>query len=146
MKNKWILCLMALGLSGCATIFSGTTQTIHIKVIDANKQALSDVRCSVTDGTGGGYLITTNPGSAKVSKARGGVVVKCEKEGYKQLNTAVGDSFNPVTLVNILFWPGFIVDAASGSYRKYPSHYLVTMEKVKTENKTKIKTKVKIKK
>lgn len=133
MKNKWVLglSLMTLGLSGCATILSGTSQTIHVKIIDQNKYALNDVRCSVTDGSGGGYTINTNPGSVKVSRSRGSVVINCSKTGYRQLNTAVGDNFNAVTLVNVLFWPGFIVDAASGSYRKYPSHYLVTMEKIK---------------
>lgn len=136
MKNKWILCLMALGLSGCATILSGTSQTIHVKSIDSvSKETLTDVRCSVTDGSGGGSTIMTNPGSTKVSRARGSVVVNCSKPGYRQLNTSVGDNFNAVTLVNILFWPGFIVDAASGSYRKYPSHYLVSMEKIPTPEK-----------
>ncbi|XVN44021.1 MAG: hypothetical protein RCG16_08350 [Rickettsia hoogstraalii] len=53
-----------------------------------------------------------------------------QKEGYKQLNIAVGDNFNSVTLINVLFWPGFIVDALSGSYKKYPSHYLVAMENI----------------
>lgn len=63
-------------------------------------------------------------------RTSGGIQVQCRKDGYRQLNTAVGDDFNAVTLVNVLFWPGFIVDAVSGSYTKYPSHYLVSMEKI----------------
>lgn len=139
-KNGILLSLIALGLSGCATIFSGTMQTIHIKAVDANNNPLSDIRCVATDGHGGGYTIMTNPGSVQVSR-KGAVVVKCVKEGYEQLNMAVGDSFNSVTLWNVFFWPGFIVDAASGSYRKFPSHYVVTMEKIK-----KVEKVVKIKK
>ncbi|AIL65251.1 hypothetical protein NOVO_04345 [Rickettsiales bacterium Ac37b] len=31
-------------------------------------------------------------------------------------------------LVNVLFWPGFIVDAATGAVHKAPSHITVFME------------------
>jgi hypothetical protein len=74
----------------------------------------------------------SNPGSAIVSRSNGSLQVNCKKEGYIQLNTAVGDSFNSTTLVNVLFWPGFIVDAVTGAYKKYPSHYVVSMEKAKS--------------
>ncbi|HJD59459.1 MAG TPA: hypothetical protein LFW20_02120 [Rickettsia endosymbiont of Omalisus fontisbellaquei] len=118
-------------LSGCATIFSGTTQDIHVKVIDnKNNTALENVVCTVTDGTGGNYVLPNNPGIVKVRRTSGAVLIDCKKEGYKQLNIAVGDNFNSVTLINVLFWPGFIVDALSGSYKKYPSHYLVAMENI----------------
>ncbi|WP_218459933.1 hypothetical protein [Rickettsia sp. TH2014] len=118
-------------LSGCATIFSGTTQDIHGKVIDnKNNATLENVICTVSDGTGGSYALQNNPGIVKVRRTSGAVLVDCKKEGYKQLNIAVGDNFNSVTLINVLFWPGFIVDALSGSYKKYPSHYLVAMENI----------------
>lgn len=106
-------------------------QDIHVKVIDnKNNTTLENVICTVTDGTGGSYVLQNNPGIVKVRRTSGAVLVDCKKEGYKQLNIAVGDNFNSVTLINVLFWPGFIVDALSGSYKKYPSHYLVAMENI----------------
>jgi hypothetical protein len=45
------------------------------------------------------------------------------------VNFGVGDSFNSVTLINILFWPGFIVDGVSGATHEYPSHISVYMKK-----------------
>ncbi|MCC8369455.1 MAG: hypothetical protein LN573_05280 [Rickettsia endosymbiont of Oxypoda opaca] len=127
------LLMIIISLSGCATIFSGTTQDINIKVIDTKTNGLLDgAVCTITDGSGGNYILINNPGIVKVRRSSGAVIVNCKKDNYKQLNIAVGDDFNCVTLVNVLFWPGFIVDAISGSYKKYPSHYLVSMEKIYT--------------
>lgn len=40
----------------------------------------------------------------------------------------VGESFNKVVLLNLLWLPGFVVDTVTGAYKQYPSHYVVTME------------------
>lgn len=126
-----LLLSTSLVLQGCATVFSGTTQSINIQVVDsATNTLLTGCQCMVIDGSGGRQLLTTNPAVLTVSKAQGGVQVTCEKAGYRQLNTGVGDSFNAVSIVNVLFWPGFIVDAATGAYKKLPSHYVVSMQKI----------------
>ena len=131
MKKAAVL-LSSLVLAGCATIFSGTSQTINVKVVDSsNQQLLTNVSCAVSDGNGTTHSITTNPAAITVSKGNGALRVDCTKAGYKQLNMAVGDSFNALTVVNVLFWPGFIVDAVSGAYKKYPSHYQINMEHIK---------------
>lgn len=130
--KKAILSLSAIVLTGCATVFSGTSQTINVKVVDSsNQQLLSNISCVVSDGNGATHSIVTNPSAISVSKGNGAIRIDCQKAGYKQLNMAVGDSFNALTIVNVLFWPGFIVDAVSGAYKKYPSHYQINMEKTK---------------
>jgi len=127
----FIICFpMVAMLGGCATIFSGSSQTLQVKAVDCKtNEPLEGCRVTVTDGSGGMSTVTGNPGTVSVSRGAGNVLVNCQKPGYKQLNTAVGDSFNPVTLVNVLFWPGFLVDGLTGAYKKYPSHYVVAMEK-----------------
>jgi len=75
------------------------------------------------------YVTHSNPATVMVNRGHGTINIDCSKPGYTQLNFAVGNSFNAVTIVNVLFWPGFIVDAASGSMKKYPSHYVVSMKK-----------------
>jgi len=65
-----------------------------------------------------------------MSAKKGSVQVNCVKEGYRQLDTSVGESFSGATALNVLFWPGLIVDAASGAYKKLPSHYVTSMEKI----------------
>lgn len=127
-----ISAVLAIFLTGCATILSGTSQTINIKVVNnADSRLLSNVSCTVVDGSGGSYPIIANPTSISVAKGNGPIHINCTKPGYRQLNMAVGDSFNALTIVNVLFWPGFIVDAVSGAYKKYPSHYMISMEKIK---------------
>jgi len=126
------LSMAMLSVQSCSTVFSGTTQSINIQALDsANNQPLEGCTCVVYDSSGGQYVVNGNPGVVSVKRGHDALQVTCKKEGYKQLNTAVGDSFNGTTLVNILFWPGFIVDAATGAMKKYPSHYSVSMEKIK---------------
>ena len=78
------------------------------------------------------------PGKVKIAEALksllrekdfGAITPQCKKKGYVQKSFGVGSSFSAVTMVNILFWPGFIVDAMSGAASKYPSHITVIMEK-----------------
>ena len=135
MKNI-IALFTLLSLSGCATVFSGTTQNVNVKVVDSkNNDLLTDISCIIHDPNGGSNVVNSNPGVANIAKGHGSLDIKCSKDGYRQLNTAVGNSFNGVTLVNVLFLPGFIVDAATGAYKKYPSHYVVSMEKISVSKK-----------
>lgn len=120
----------ALSLTGCATMFSGTTQSIHVQAVDSRTtQVIPGARCSISDDKGHTYNLDSNPDSVVVSKGKGALNVKCVKPGYYQKQIGVGQSFNAWTIVNVLFWPGIIVDALSGATQKYPSHITVMMEK-----------------
>lgn len=134
--KKSIFILLLLSLSGCATIFSGTTQKLNIKVVDANTQErLTGASCTIRNDDGNVYAIHSNPGTVEVSRNGGELDFTCGKEGYRQGVVMTGNSFNKTTLVNIIFWPGFLVDAATGSHKKYPTHFVVTMEKLANTNK-----------
>ena len=133
MKN-FILFLSLLSLSGCATIFSGTTQTMNVKVVDtATNDTLPGASCVAKEANGGTTALDMNSGSLTVTRGQGALNINCTKQGYRQLNTMVGESFNGVSLINILFWPGFLVDVGTGAIKKYPSHYVVNMEKISAE-------------
>lgn len=130
-KQSITCAVIALLLNSCATILSGTTQTVHVQAVDStNNQILEGASCFLTDGQGIAYPIHSNPGSVVIAKGKGALNPTCKKLGYVQKNFGVGESFNALTIVNILFWPGFIVDAVSGSMHKYPSHISVFMEPV----------------
>ncbi|RZI47440.1 hypothetical protein EDM53_02010 [Rickettsiales endosymbiont of Peranema trichophorum] len=119
-------------LTCCATLISGTSQNISVKVVDSStNENLADVKCTVTDGKGLTYVLNTNPGHILVHKGNGPLHPDCRKEGYVQKSFGMGDSFNAVTIANVLFWPGFIVDAASGAMKDYPSHMTIIMERKK---------------
>ena len=128
--KKIILMVGLLSLSGCATVLSGTTQSVSIRVEDSqSKDLITGIQCIITDPNGAQNVLPSNPGVVNVIKGHGLLVVNCNKAGYKQLNTVAGNSFSGTTLINVLFWPGFIVDGVTGAYKKYPSHYVVHMEK-----------------
>ncbi len=128
-KTVTIALLASLSLVGCATVFSGTTQQLHIQAVSsADQKILTDAKCTLTDTNGVPYIASSLPGVVTVQKGQGPLKVECTKSGYHQKTMGVGENFNKITLVNVLFWPGFIVDAVAGTLQKYPSHISVVME------------------
>jgi hypothetical protein len=121
--------LSSLCLVGCATVFTGTTQQLHIQAVSSvDQKVLTDAKCTLTDSNGIAYIASSIPGVVTVQKGQGPLKAECTKPGYHQKTVGVGENFNKVTLVNVFFWPGFIVDAVAGTLQKYPSHVSVTME------------------
>jgi len=130
--KKLFLVAILFSITSCATIFSGTSQVINVKAVNSkNNEAINGAVCSISDSNGVVYALQSNPGSVSVKRGQGALNPICKKDKFKQVSYAVGDSFNAVTIVNILFWPGFIVDAVTGSMNKYPSHIVVMMEPTK---------------
>ena len=120
----------AVFLTGCATIMSGTSQTVHVQVLSqSTHQLITDAKCNLTDAKGVTYVTSENPGSVYLPKVLGNLSVACSAKGYFQAHIATGSSFNAWTLGNILFWPGAIIDVATGAAEKYPSHITVLMSK-----------------
>ena len=120
-------------LQSCATVLSGTSQTINVKVIDsASSEMLNGFSCVLLDASGADLTFNQNPVKLKIKQGPSldHMKITCTKQGYTQLNTSVGTSFNSVSLFNLFFLPGFIVDFATGAYKKVPSHYVVSMQKM----------------
>ncbi len=116
-------------LAGCATIISGTSQVINVQAIDKQTQQLvPNAQCNLTNSKGVIYPMYGNPGSVNVPREYGGLQANCSAKGYRQTGVGAGESFNAWTLVDIIFWPSFFVDAATGAAKKYPSHITVLMQ------------------
>lgn len=133
-NKKWLglvgLTLSASLVAGCATIFTGTTQTVNVQAIDEKTNAtIPGAKCTLTDGKGRVYALNSNPGNTIITKGQGALDARCVVAGYHQKQVGVGQDFNAWTVANVLFWPGLIVDAATGAVQKYPSHITVIMEK-----------------
>ncbi len=121
--------LLLVIIANCATIVTGTTQTLNIQVLDArNEHLLSGATCTLVDGRGFRHNLTGNPSSAVVTKGQGALNISCRKPGYRQTELGVGQSFNAWTLANVIFWPGVLVDAATGAIQKYPLYITIMME------------------
>lgn len=115
-------------LSGCATVFTGTSQTVNMSAIgQPGQKELENVNCTVIDSSGAVYSLVSNPGIVVVSKGIDPLQVQCKENGYKNYTGAINSSFNAVTLLDIFFWPTFFVDLATGAMWKYPVQYAVMM-------------------
>lgn len=131
MKNKSLLTAMivlSVSLTGCATMFSGSTQTVRVKAVSSKtNKVIPNAQCTLSTDTNK-YLIDSNPGKVVLSKGQGALHINCKAKGYKQKKVGAGESFNAWTAANVVFWPGAIVDAATGAAEKYPSHITAVME------------------
>lgn len=126
---RWMCPLPILALVGCASIFTGTTQPLTVRAVNSeNNRVISTATCTVTDEYGHVYSLANNPGSVTMDKGSGVLKIRCRNSGYHYAQTGVEEKFNAVTLVNILFWPGFIVDLADGAYMKYSGEVTVLMQ------------------
>lgn len=115
-------------LTGCATIFTGTTQPVKVKTVsNQNYEAIDTVNCHMEDEKGRVYSMNSL-GSATVTKNAGSLTIVCKKPGYKPTEKIVSSSFQPVALLDLFFWPTGFVDLATGAYMKYPEEVTVNME------------------
>lgn len=108
MKNLFI-CLVVLGLTACGTIFSGMSQDFSFDSEDKDVKVYLNGRkeCSKL------------PCEFSVDRSFDDVTFKAIKKGYKPKKIIAKSRFNLVSLVNIFFPIGFVVDLATGSMWGY---------------------------
>lgn len=120
MKKLALTCAI-LSLTGCASMFTGTTSTINITSTPTGAD------CDLA-----GHGVHT-PGNVVISKSPDDVTANCQKEGYLPGSTRVESSFNPVTLVDtLLMLPGalaYIIDFSTGAAFEYPEQVSINLIK-----------------
>ncbi len=123
---KTLIPLLAiLTLSACATIVSGTQQSVFI-----DTPFVEDAACTLKDSKSGSWHLPATPGSASVTKGNGPLNITCKKKGYLTTTVSVDDEFQGATLGNIILGGGIgiLVDSASGAAQKYPDKIIVWMK------------------
>src|ERR1700734_3604302 len=112
---------VALLVAGCASIVSGTNQTIYVQAIDqTTKQRIPNAKCVMKDSKNNTYVLQGNPSSILINKGQGALHTECSAPGYVQNAVGTGATFDKWTIGNIIFWPGVIVDVVTGAVTKYP--------------------------
>lgn len=105
-------------LSSCATIFTGTKQTVQI---NSNPPAAT----IEVDGIKAGVT----PMAVPLKKGFTGQTISLKLEGYETKTFQPVTTFNPVSVLNLLGMIGWAVDAATGAMMKYdPKVYEFTLE------------------
>lgn len=123
--NSALLGMVAIILGGCATIVTGTTQSLSVDTMN-----VQGANCKGVDNKGREYYWLNTPSATSVQKGDAPLVITCEKPGFKKTTYAVEETFHGATLGNIILGGGIgiFVDIASGAAQKYPSVVRFPME------------------
>lgn len=113
-------------LSGCASIVSGTNQTVSVQTVKDGDQ-LEGASCKLENSKGIWFIKT--PGSVVVHRAYGDLSVKCEKDGVDAGFATVKSHTKGMAFGNLLFGGaiGVGVDVGSGAAYDYPTIITLTM-------------------
>ena len=129
MKKLLLIVTTGLLLTSCCTIFTSSRQSITfsgesgVKIYDA----ATNIKLGEISNDG----IT----SIQLKKSLQGKNIIAKKDGYKPSPMLLESSINPIFWINLLFWPGFIVDLASQTANKW-DNTLINVEMTETaENK-----------
>lgn len=115
-----LVSFFSLILTNCATIFSGTQDSVHIK---SNPEGASVYVNGLRMGESGPIYLKRGFDTQTIT---------LKKDGYQDLNFMPQKSFNSVSILNIFFPLGFVIDAATGAMMKQEQTlYVLEMEKKK---------------
>ena len=114
--------VMAATLSGCATMFDRSTQTIEVYT-----PGVEQVNC-ILDTPEQRYRLLT-PNKVRVEKSRFEIVATCTKSGYEDAIRTLRPELSGNTFWNVLngVIPGTSYDLASNAIYKYPSKIEIEM-------------------
>lgn len=99
---------LVLTLSGCASIAGSNTRAVKVDSYPAGAAIYVDnQQYGVTP------AIITLP-----NYIYGGKSVTLRKQGYQDQTAMINSKFQPIALLDILFWPAFIIDGATGDIVK----------------------------
>jgi len=116
--------VLLTGLSGCASITQGTTQTLIFNIEP------KETRCVVTrvdDGQLG--VVTQSQNSLMVGKDKDDIIVQCKADGYKPLTFKIASSATGAGVAGAIFIDLGITDMITGAMWKYPELHNITLEK-----------------
>jgi hypothetical protein len=107
--------VMMAGVSGCASVMSGTSQTLTLDTIP------SGADCSLTRKGLVIGRVNPTPGAVYVQRTHDDITVSCTREGYQTGSFLNKSGLEAATFGNIILGGlvGVFIDAASGANNKY---------------------------
>ena len=123
--SRILLWVAGITLAGCATILTGTTQSLFVDTMN-----VSGASCKGVDNNGREYYWLNTPSATSVQKGDAPLVITCEKPGFKKTVYTVDETVHGATFANIILGGGvgIFVDIASGAAQKYPGTVRFPME------------------
>jgi hypothetical protein len=121
MKNYLTVVAVAGALTGCVSVFEGTSQDISVNTTPSGASCVFEREARAI-----GALPTT-PGTLTVRKSKYDITIKCDKPGYQQgtyinhSGTSAAIAANVVVDLVLTLGVSSIVDSANGADNKYDS-------------------------
>ena len=106
-------------LSGCASMFSGTTQTTTIETKPEG------ARCEVVRDGKVVASVDKTPGSVSFPKTNDDAELICKKEGFNDIKVPMESGTDGWSVANIILFPigtviGYGIDSSTGAINAYP--------------------------
>lgn len=111
--------VLALSLNACATLFTGTKDTINFNSNPAGATVLID-----------GLEVGRTPVTVPVKRSMSGKTVILRMNGYADRSFELSQEFNVISVLNLASVLGWGIDAVTGSIMKYDrKDYQIDMER-----------------
>lgn len=117
--KAFAILVMAQLMTGCGTLFTGTTQSVQVNSIPSGAKV--EVNGSERGQT---------PLPVSLKKGSSGQMITLSKDGYEKKSFQPQTTFNPVSLLNLFGPIAWIIDASTGGMYKYdPTSYEIQLNK-----------------
>lgn len=125
MRRLLLTLACALGLPACATVTTGTTQSLSV-ITDPPGAA-----CRLERGGSAIGIVNPTPGTVQVSRSMHDIQVQCRRPGYQPALATVSSQFEPLFLGNILIGGliGMGIDIASGAGAYYEPSATIVLQR-----------------
>lgn len=116
-----------LSMAGCASMTSGTSQTITVNTTPAGAEC-EFLRQGISIGS-----IASTPGSLVVRRSKHDITINCSKDGYEDAsfynNSGLAAAVGANIAVDVLLTAGLssIIDSAQGADNEYESMVTLTL-------------------
>ncbi|MEW6429003.1 MAG: hypothetical protein AB1568_13315 [Thermodesulfobacteriota bacterium] len=120
--RKMIVALLALGLSGCATLTEDAMTPVAISFSDG-----SAGKCKLTNKRGA--WATEIPATVSIRKSDDDLKYDCECEDGREALGAIPSEMGAKIVASAVFLDFGITDAITDKHRKYPASYVIPMKK-----------------
>ncbi|MBR9917935.1 PEGA domain-containing protein [bacterium] len=107
-------------MTGCATVFTGSKDTIHFNTTPQGAEVYID-----------GLKVCETPCTSTVKRSLSDKFFELKLDGYETRVVTFDRTFNAVSIINLGFLLGWGIDAATGALMKYDRKgYDIELEKV----------------
>lgn len=127
---RYIILTAGLLVSGCASIVSGSTQSLSVETKSPDGKQVIGANCKMVNDKGTWF--TTTPGTVPVHRSYEDLTVSCSKDAFQAAILVVKSGTKAMAAGNILFG-GIIgggVDVATGAAYDYPDLISVQMSSI----------------